>query len=93
MGSATVTMNLTANGPVDGYYWTTFYNDYPTSNFQADESTKVYKGTISGSSLVLTEVSRNNTEFKRIVDNGTRLNAQPTQPGLYIHNGRKVVIK
>ena len=71
MGSATVTMNLTANGPVDGYYWTTFYNDYPTSNFQADESTKVYKGTISGSSLVLTEVSRNNTEFKRIVDSGT----------------------
>ncbi len=23
---------------------------------------------------------------------GTRLNAQPTQPGLYIHNGRKVVM-
>ena len=24
---------------------------------------------------------------------GTRLSAQPTKPGLYIHNGRKVVIK
>jgi hypothetical protein len=24
---------------------------------------------------------------------GTRLNAQPTKPGLYINNGRKVVVK
>ena len=24
---------------------------------------------------------------------GTRLSAQPTKPGLYIHGGRKVVIK
>ena len=69
--SVTVTMNLTANGPVDGYYWTTFYNDYANGNFQADENTKVYKGTVSGSNIVLTEVSRNNTEFNRIVDAGT----------------------
>ena len=53
---ATVTMNLTANGPVDGYYWTTFYNDYTTSNMQADENTTVYKGTISGSNIALAEV-------------------------------------
>lgn len=37
---------------------------------------------------------------KLIIDNdgwytldGVRLNAQPTQKGLYIHNGRKVVMK
>ena len=49
---ATVTMNLTAS-KIDGDYWTTFYNDY---NFQADEYTTVYKGTVNESSLMLTEV-------------------------------------
>ena len=62
---ATVTMNLTANGPVDGYYWTTFYNNYTTRNMQADENTTVYKGTISGSNIVLTEVE------DKIVNSGT----------------------
>ncbi len=50
---ATVTMNLTAS-EIDGDYWTTFYND--GYNFQADEYTKVYKGTVNESSLMLTEV-------------------------------------
>ena len=53
-GGAKVTMNLTANGPVDGYKWMTFYND--RYNFQADENTKVYKATVSGNSLALAEV-------------------------------------
>ena len=50
---ATVTMNLTAS-KIDGDYWTTFYND--GYNFQADKYTKVYKGTVNESSLMLTEV-------------------------------------
>ena len=50
----TVTMNLAAT-EVDGAKWTTFYNNY--GNFQADENTEVYKGTVSGSELVLTPIS------------------------------------
>ena len=51
---ATVTMNLTASN-VNEDKWTTFYsNSY--NNFQADENTTVYKATVDGSSLVLTEV-------------------------------------
>ena len=49
---ATVTMNLTAS-KIDEDYWTTFYND--GYNFQADEYTKVHKGMVNESSLVLTE--------------------------------------
>lgn len=59
---ANVTMNLTASKIGDDY-WTTFYND--GYNFQADENTMVYKGTVEGSSLVLTEVA------DRIVNKGT----------------------
>ena len=59
---ATVTMNLTAS-EIDGDYWTTFYND--GYNFQADEYTKVYKGTVNESSLMLTEVE------DKIVNSGT----------------------
>ena len=53
--ATTVTMNLTANGPVDGAYWMTFYNK--NYHFKADENTKVYKAKISGNSLALTEVT------------------------------------
>ena len=59
---ATVTMNLTAS-PIDRDYWTTFYNN--GYNFEADENTTVYKGTVDGSSLVLTEVE------DKIVNSGT----------------------
>ena len=59
---ATVKMNLTAS-KIDGNYWTTFYNN--GYNFQADENTTVYKGTVNESSLVLTEVE------DRIVNRGT----------------------
>ncbi len=59
---ATVTMNLTAS-PIDGDYWTTFYND--GYNFQADGNTTVYKGTVNESSLMLTEVE------DKIVNSGT----------------------
>ncbi len=59
---ATVTMNLTAS-PIDGDYWTTFYNN--GYNFQTDEYTKVYKGTVNESSLMLTEVE------DKIVNSGT----------------------
>ena len=59
---ATVTMNLTASN-IDGTKWTTFYND--GYNFEADGHTTVYKATVDGSSLVLTEVA------DRIVDSGT----------------------
>ena len=45
-------MNLTAS-EIDGDYWTTFYNN--GYNFQADENTTVYKGTVNESSLMLTE--------------------------------------
>lgn len=48
-----VTMTLPAN-PANGAYWTTFYNYY--DNFQADENTKVYKATVSGTELTLHEV-------------------------------------
>ena len=58
---ATVTMNLAA-AEVGGAHWTTFYNNY--GNFQADENTEVYKGTVSGSELVLTAIS------DKIVDAG-----------------------
>ena len=59
---ATVTMNLTASN-VNGAKWTTFYNN--GYNFQADEYTKVYKGTVNESSLMLTEVE------DKIVNRGT----------------------
>ena len=52
-GTATVTMNLAAN-PVDGDYWMTFFND--GYHFKAGENTTVYKGTLSGSSIVLKPV-------------------------------------
>ena len=55
-------MNLTAS-PIDGDYWTTFYNN--GYNFQADENTTVYKGTVNESSLMLTEVE------DKIVNRGT----------------------
>lgn len=50
---ATVTMTQTANA-AEGAYWMTFYNE--GAYFQADASTTVYKGTVSGSKLMLTEV-------------------------------------
>ena len=59
---ANVTMNLTAS-QIGNDYWTTFYND--GYNFQADEYTKVYKGTVNESSLMLTEVE------DKIVNRGT----------------------
>ena len=59
---ATVAINLTAS-PIDGDYWTTFYNN--GYNFQADENTTVYKGTVNESSLMLTEVEH------KIVNRGT----------------------
>ena len=52
---ATVTMNLTANGPVGSDYWMTFYNG--RYHFQADANTTVYKAKINGSSLALTAVA------------------------------------
>ena len=61
---ATVTMNLTAS-KIGGDYWTTYYNHSYTNNFQADGNTTVYKGTVDGSSLVLTEVA------DKIVNRGT----------------------
>ena len=53
-GTATVTMNLTANS-AEGAKWMTFYND--GYHFKADDNTTVYKGTLSGSSVSLTEVT------------------------------------
>ena len=58
---ATVTMNLTASD-INGDKWTTFYNN--GYKFQADDNTTVYKGTVDGSFLVLTEVE------DKIVDSG-----------------------
>ena len=60
--NTTVTMNLAA-AEVEGAKWTTFYNNY--GNFQADENTTVYKGTVNESSLMLTEVE------DKIVNSGT----------------------
>ena len=56
-GSAAVTMNLTANGPVDGAYWTTFYNE--NYGFTADTNTKIYKAKVNDgkTAVVLTEVA------------------------------------
>ena len=59
---AIVTMNLTASD-INGDKWTTFYNN--GYNFQTDDNTTVYKGTVDGSFLVLTEVE------DKIVDSGT----------------------
>ena len=59
---ATVTLSLTAYD-ADGAKWMTFYND--RYNFHADENTTVYKATVVGQSLVLTEVA------DKIVDAGT----------------------
>ncbi len=58
---ATVTMNLTASD-INGDKWTTFYNN--GYNFQTDDNTTVYKGTVDGSFLVLTDVE------DKIVDSG-----------------------
>jgi hypothetical protein len=46
-------MTLPAN-PANGAYWTTFYSYF--YHFQADENTKVYKATVSGTELTLHEV-------------------------------------
>ena len=51
----TVTMNLTASGPVDGKYWMTFYNQ--NYKFQADENIQIFKAALSGSTLGLTELT------------------------------------
>jgi hypothetical protein len=59
----TVTLSLTSN-EANGAKWMTFYND--RYNFQADENTTVYKATVSGQSLVLTEVA------DKIVNSATR---------------------
>jgi hypothetical protein len=59
---AAVTMNLTANGPVDGAYWTTFYNK--NYNFQADANTQVFKAELVGTKITLHEVAN------RVVDAG-----------------------
>jgi hypothetical protein len=48
-------MNLTANGPVDEKYWMTFYNQ--RYNFVADENTQVFKAELSGTSIILHEVT------------------------------------
>ena len=53
--TATVTMNLTANGPVDEKYWMTFYNN--RFNFVADGNTQVFKAELSGTSITLHEVT------------------------------------
>lgn len=53
--TATVTMNLTAKGPVDEKYWMTFYNQ--RYNFVADENTQVFKAELSGTSIILHEVT------------------------------------
>lgn len=55
-------MNLTASD-INGDKWTTFYNN--GYKFQADDNTTVYKGTVDGSFLVLTDVE------DKIVDSGT----------------------
>ena len=47
-------MNLTANGPVDGAYWTTFYNK--NYSFQTD-ATNMFKAALSGTTLTLTELT------------------------------------
>ena len=52
--TATVTMNLPANN-VGSDYWMTFFND--GYHFKADGNTTVDKGTLSGSSVSLTEVT------------------------------------
>ncbi len=51
---ATIRMNLPANN-VGSDYWMTFFND--GYHFKADDNTTVYKGTLSGSSVSLTEVT------------------------------------
>ena len=53
--STAVTMNLTANGPVDGAYWATFYNK--NYSFEADANTQVFKAALSGTALTLTELT------------------------------------
>lgn len=53
--TAAVTMNLTANGPVDEKYWMTFFNN--RYNFVADENTQVFKAELSGTSIILHEVT------------------------------------
>jgi len=60
--STAVTMNLTANGPVDGAYWTTFYNK--NYSFEADANTQVFKAELVGTKITLHEVAN------RVVDAG-----------------------
>lgn len=60
--STAVTMNLTANGHVDGAYWTTFYNK--NYSFEADANTQVFKAELVGTKITLHEVAN------RVVDAG-----------------------
>ena len=77
---ATVTLNLTANA-ANGAKWMTFYND--RYNFQADANTTVYKATVVGQSLLLTEVA------DRIVDTGAAVILKSTgNPVMTRVNGR-----
>ena len=38
-------------------------------------------------------MSKVNTAEGWFTTNGVKLNAQPTQKGVYIHNGKKIVVK
>lgn len=50
----TVTMNLMANS-ADEKYWMTFYNE--NYNFQANTNTQVFKAALSGTKVLLTELT------------------------------------
>ena len=52
---ATVMMNLTANEGATDEYWMTFYNK--NYNFQADANTQIFKASLSGTTLALTELT------------------------------------
>ena len=50
-----VAVNVTANEGATGEYWSTFYD--ASQGYTADANTTIYKGSLSGSSLQLTEVT------------------------------------
>lgn len=54
---ATVEVHLTAGEGATGEFWATFYNNLYGNGFQADASTKIFKASLSGSSLTLTELT------------------------------------
>ena len=87
--------------PADLFHWTNEYNpDDPNSSITDEPSSaRIALSFIDDEEGETTGIKQVNTTLSHTDSNvfytleGVRLNSRPTQRGIYIHNGRKIVIK